>query len=39
MKEDKKDLQDAAMERKDFMQQMELKRKQNEKLSDLEQVC
>lgn len=37
MKEDKTQLQDAAIKRKDFMQQMEVKRKQNEKLSDLEQ--
>jgi hypothetical protein len=29
----------ACEERKNFMQTMELNRKENEKLSDLEQVC
>ena len=38
MKYEKKQLQDDSEDRKQHMQTMELKRMQNEKLSDLEQV-
>lgn len=37
-KKRKKELMNACEERKNFMQTMELNRKENEKLSDLEQV-
>lgn len=38
IKEEKKEQAETAEESKLFMQQMELKRQQNEKLTDLEQV-
>ena len=38
MKSEKKQLQDDSEDRKQHMQTMELKRMQNEKLTDLEQV-
>ena len=38
MKQRKEELQNASEERKNFMQTMELKRKENAKPSDLEQV-
>ena len=38
MKSEKKKLQDESEDRKQHMQTMELKRMQNEKLTDLEQV-
>lgn len=38
LKQEKKEQAEAAEESKLFMQQMELKRQQNEKLTDLEQV-
>jgi len=38
MKQRKEALQNASEERKNFMQTMELKRKENAKPSDLEQV-
>ena len=39
IKEEKKSLIDASEERKNHMQEMEMLRRENEKLSDLEQVC
>ena len=38
-KEEKQTLLDAVEDRKNFMQEMERQRKENEKLSEIEQVC